>query len=103
MIKFDVHKTSVKRRVSIQLFWSCTVQIKVTEHAIVRGSNWRYPECQLTSRQNYEKIVHVFYFNGNKPPYPGRNGCLQQSLGQKSNSACYIMAAEKEVYGMRTL
>lgn len=101
-----MHKTSVKRRVSIQHFWSCTVRIKVTEHASVGGSNWRYllcPECQLISRQNYEKIVHVFCFNGNKPPYPGRNGCLQQALGQKSNSACYIMAAEKEGYGMHAL
>lgn len=47
--------------------------IKVTEHASVGGSNWRdplCPECQLTSRQNYEKIVHVFRFHGNKLPYP---------------------------------
>lgn len=78
----------------------------VTEHASVGDSNWRYllcSECQLTSRQNYEKIVRVFCFHGNKLPYSVRNGCLQQALGQKSHSASYIITAEKEGYSMHML
>lgn len=101
-----MYKISVKRHISIQPFWLCNTGIKVTEHASVGGSNWRYllcPECQLPNRQNYEKVAHVFCFHGNKLPYPVMNRCLQQALGQKSRSACYIMAAEKERYRMHTL
>lgn len=85
VIKYDLHRISVKRHISIELF-SCVLWKWKLQCASVVGSNWSYllfPEYQLTSRRNREQIVYIFCFHGNRLPYPVRSRCLQQAIRTK--------------------